>query len=327
MRDKERPLDVQSQKPRFPLRIEKAGIVNVIKEVVFNSSGRPYNVVASFDVFTDLPEWQRGMHMSRPGEAIMDILESSSSLPIKTFEGLCEEISKRTLEVSESSSYAETRLRGAMVLRSRSKINDRVTTEPIKVISSAKAQRAPPVTQHSIGVIVSGMTVCPCALEMIRDYSKDLLGAVLGSRKTQDQSDLIDRALNELPLASHVQRGTAKLVGYGAKPGALDVYDLVDIAERAMSSPTQAVLKRVDEASLVRTAFSRPRFVEDVVREMGMEVARTYGGKVSQDTSFLFVQRNFESIHKHDVKAILKASLGELVEQLSLIEKPNAIHE
>jgi GTP cyclohydrolase-4 len=312
------PPDVQSQKPMFGVAVNKVGLVNVIKEIVFNDSPRPYNLIASFDVFTDLPETQRGMHMSRPGEAIMDIIENASVIPIKTFEALCAEISKRTLEVSESSSYAETRLKGRMVLKSRSKINNRLISEPVKVFSSARVTRNPSSTVYSVGVEVVGMTVCPCAKELTEDYSRDMIRDTITGLRTSDQT--VDELLRLIPLASHVQRGEGKIVATGVKPGALDIYDLVDIIEESMSSPTQDVLKRTDEASLVRIAFSRPRFVEDVVRNMAFLLTKKYAGKIEDNARFLLSQRNYESIHKHDVKAEIRVTLGELKGRFSSIQ-------
>ncbi|MEM3670419.1 MAG: GTP cyclohydrolase MptA [Thermoprotei archaeon] len=314
--------DVQSTRPEFPIRLNKVGLVNVVKEVVFNGSSKPYNVIASIDVFTDLPATQRGMHMSRPGEAITDIIEDISSVPIKTFEALCEEISKRTLEVSESCNYAKTTLKGKMVLRTRSKINDRVVAEPVNVYAGSKVNRSASghgyKSIHYVGVKVSGMTVCPCAKEMVADYSKDLVGGILSKYNIPEKD--IEALYSSIPFASHVQRGDGMVVACGVKPGSVDIYELVDLVEDAMSSPVQLVLKRADEASLVRRAFSRPRFVEDVVRSMAEAAARKYGQKVDRDALFLFKQTNYESIHKHDVRAELKIRMGDL---LDLVSGPN----
>lgn len=305
------PPDVQSGRPEYAIALQKVGLTNVVKEVIFNGSSKQYSVIASIDVFTDLPSTQRGMHMSRPGEAIMDIIEDSSSMPIKTFEALCEQISKRILEVSEACTYAQTSLRGKMVLRTRSKVNDRVVAEPVGVYAGSKVFRNDAHPVDYIGAKVSGMTVCPCAKEMITDYSKDLI------RGTVDEHSLpqskLDALLRSIPLASHVQRGDGMIVAKKIKPGVVDIYDLSDLIEDSMSSPTQLVLKRVDEASMVRRAFSRPVFVEDVVRAMAKRVAEKYRDKVDGDARFLFRQTNYESIHKHDVRAELEVSMSELL--------------
>lgn len=306
------PPDVQSERPEIPIPIGRVGLVNVVKEVVFNGSARPYNVVASIEVYTDLPGTQRGLHMSRPGEAIMDIIESASSMSIKTFEALCGEISRRTLEVTEGSSYVETRLRGKMVIRSRSKVNNRVTSEPIGVFAAAKVVRGSGDAVYSVGARTVGMTVCPCAMEVVRDYVKDVARELLERRGFAVKEDSLVEFLRVLPLASHVQRGAGSIVAVGVEPGVLDIYELVDVIECSMSAPIQDVLKRTDEASLVRMGFSRPRFVEDVVRNMAYELVRRYKGRISDDTLFVLRQRNFESIHKHDVVAEIRSTLGEL---------------
>jgi GTP cyclohydrolase-4 len=309
--------DVQSQKPEIPIALSKVGLVNVVKEVVFNGSSRPYNVVASINVYTDLPYYQRGMHMSRGGEAITDIVESASTMPIHTFESLCAEIARRTLELIESSSFVEASLKGTMVMKSRSKINGRVVSEPIKVYAKARIERASQKVVHTVGAGVSGMTVCPCAKEMVEHHSAELLKSE-GKGLNLDDS-LVRRILELVPVASHVQRGFGKIVVSAAQPGVVDIYDLVEMIEDSMSGPTQDVLKRVDEASLVRMAFSKPRFVEDVVRGMAYSFATRYAQKLEKSARLLFSQTNYESIHKHDVKAELRTTMGELLESLSHI--------
>ncbi|MEM0120032.1 MAG: GTP cyclohydrolase MptA [Thermoprotei archaeon] len=312
--------DVQSEQPAIKIPIGRVGLVNVVKEVVFNGSSKPYNVVASIDVYADLPKTQRGLHMSRPGEAIMDIIESASSISIKTFEALCGEISKRTLEVTEGSTYVETRLRGKMVIRSRSRVNNRVTSEPIEVFASAKILRSSNKTVYAVGARSVGMTVCPCALEAVRDYTKDVARELFRQGGINASDEFVTSLLQTIPIASHVQRGAGSIVVWGVSPGVVDVYDLVEIIEQSMSAPVQDVLKRTDEASLVRMGFSRPRFVEDVVRNMAYELVQRYRDKLEKDTLFILRQRNFESIHKHDVKAEIRATLDELMSYVSNIE-------
>ncbi len=293
-------------------------MVNVVKEIVFNGSSKPYNVVASIDVYTDLPRTQRGLHMSRLGEAIMDIIESASSISIKTFEALCGEISKRTLELSDGSSYVETKLKGKMVIRSRSRLNNRVTSEPVGVYAAAKVTKKSHDEVYSIGAKTVGMTVCPCALEVVRNYAEDVAREYLSQRKIVVDGDVVSDLLKQIPLASHVQRGVGSIIVLGVQPGAIDIYDLVEVIEQSMSAPVQDVLKRTDEASLVRMGFSRPRFVEDVVRNMAYELVERYRGTLSEDTLFILRQRNFESIHKHDVKAEIRHTLGELTRLMSV---------
>lgn len=50
------------------------------------------------------------------------------------------------------------------------------------------------------------------------------------------------------------------------------IEDCVDMAENAGSSPVYPVLKREDEKYVTETAFAKPMFVEDVVREVARQL-------------------------------------------------------
>lgn len=304
-----RQTDVQSETPEIQIPLTAVGVAHMTKEVVFNGGPRNYNVLADISVFTDIPGSQRGMHMSRTGEAVMDIIEGAFSTSTRTFERLCSEISSRVLEVSEGSTYAYTRLRGTLIVRKKSKVNGRITSDPVRVFASSRVTRgARP--RNTIGVSVVGMTVCPCAKEMVTDYSRELLKRE--AEKLGISADAIEKIIHMIPIASHVQRGVGRIMVHGLEPGTVDVYDLVDLIEEAMSAPTQDILKRVDEASLIRMGFERPRFVEDAVRGMAKAFWYKYSAKIAGDSRVVFSQRNFESIHKHDAFAKLALRMDEL---------------
>ena len=89
--------------------------------------------------------------------------------------------------------------------------------------------------------------------------------------------------------------------------------ELVDIVERSMSSPIFELLKRPDELFVVEHAHLQPRFVEDVVRHMIGQRARTLRRRCSTTaTSSHARQVNFETIHNHDVLAERAGTVGEL---------------
>ena len=83
---------------------------------------------------------------------------------------------------------------------------------------------------------------------------------------------------------------------------AVDAETLLRIIESAMSSEIYELMKRSDEVEVVEKAHSRPRFVEDCVREMlrlGLEQFEALG-----DDAFISArQENLETIHKHSVVA------------------------
>lgn len=79
------------------------------------------------------------------------------------------------------------------------------------------------------------------------------------------------------------------------------IEDIAGVAEKSASAPVFALLKRPDEKYITELAYSNPRFVEDVVRN----VAKTF---MHDDniTWFTVEAENHESIHAHNAYAIIK---------------------
>ncbi len=116
-----------------------------------------------------------------------------------------------------------------------------------------------------LGVEVPVMTVCPCSLAISRQ-------------------------------GAHSQRALVR-IKCGFK-GLLWLEELIDIASESGSSPVYPILKRSDEKFVTEYAFSRPAFVEDVVRKAAARLdehrlIKWYEVEVE----------SFESIHNHSAYA------------------------
>jgi GTP cyclohydrolase-4 len=139
--------------------------------------------------------------------------------------------------------------------------------------------------------------------------------------------DAIDGVLDAVPTAAHSQRSRATLlVGTNATVRA---QDLVEIAESSMSAENYGLLKRQDEFFVVHKAHRRPRFVEDVAREMLRAAVHTYADLPDGDFVSASV-RSYESIHKHDAWAEGAGTLGELRAQImerSLAERHTTLEQ
>ncbi len=119
-----------------------------------------------------------------------------------------------------------------------------------------------------LSVEVPVMTVCPCSLAI------------------SDQG-------------AHSQRAMVRIKA--RFEGLLWLEDLIEIAQRSSSSPVYAVLKRADEKYVTEHSFANPKFVEDVVREVGQqlrehELVRWFKAEVE----------SYESIHKHNAYACIE---------------------
>jgi GTP cyclohydrolase I len=79
--------------------------------------------------------------------------------------------------------------------------------------------------------------------------------------------------------------------------------DLIKLVETSASSDLYALLKRPDEKYVTERAYERPRFVEDLVREVGTRLRAD-----ANFTRWEVEAESFESIHAHSAYASLSFS-------------------
>jgi GTP cyclohydrolase-4 len=235
------------------------------------------------DLFVDLPASRKGSDLSRNAEVIEEIVEKSARKLSPSLESFCSRTAKTLLEKHEYATYSEVHAKADYFL-DRLSPTGRSTREPYVLRAKATANRKEGPREY-IGVEVVGMTVCPCAMETVR--------------KTTGKHQYV----------THNQRNISNLM-IEAKEG-VDADDLIDIAEKSMSSPTYEILKRLDEKEVVVRAHENPKFVEDVVRDMLKNVLKKYG-HLPDDTCVIAMSESMESIHKHNAFAERHTTLGEL---------------
>ncbi len=292
--------DIQSSQPAVHVRLGKAGVVGIRKALLVGEKDHSQWFDATFDLYTDLEPTQAGVHMSRFNESLEEILEESAASAWPRIELLAEHVAQTVVQ-KQSVSRAEVSIRTSLPLQKWTPVTGQRTQEIYGLLAQAVA--TPDQSKRMIGVEVEGMVACPCAQDMVRSYTRVRL------REVGFGDDDIEKMLAVTPLATHNQRGRATLL-IGADQ-AVDAKDMIVLAENAMSSENYALLKRPDELYIVNKAHSRPRFVEDVVREILRAVVELYTDL--PDDAFVWVgERNEETIHKYDVKAEGWGTLGEL---------------
>ena len=79
------------------------------------------------------------------------------------------------------------------------------------------------------------------------------------------------------------------------------IEDIIDLVEQEASSELYGLLKRPDEKFVTERAYSNPKFVEDMVRDVA--------GRLNDDdriTAYTVEAENFESIHNHSAYALIE---------------------
>lgn len=80
--------------------------------------------------------------------------------------------------------------------------------------------------------------------------------------------------------------------------GEMAIEELIAIAERGASCEVYGLLKRPDEKYVTERAYNNPKFVEDIVRDVALEL-----NNQPRVGAYVVKAENFESIHNHSAYA------------------------
>src|SRR5215471_4570229 len=218
--------DIQNSKPSVHVSLGRVGVVGITKAILLGGhAGQQKWFNAQFDLYADLGATQSGVHMSRFSDALDEVMEEIVGNTWPNIEFLAEYIAK-TIVKKQEALRAEVHIRTSFPMERKTPVSERPTQEVYHLIAQAVATRES--SRHMIGVEVEGMVACPCAQDMVYEYARVRL------QEESFPEDVIEKMLEITPLATHNQRGKATLmIGTNHR---LDVSDLIDLAEGAMSS-------------------------------------------------------------------------------------------
>ncbi len=307
--------DVQAGNPDVRISLTKVGVTEVKKMVeIARGSKRPIILIPTFDIFVDLPSNRKGANLSRNLEVIDKVLEDAIKEPVYAIEDLCVDVSKELLEKHEYASRAEVSMRGEYMMKRRSPVTDMECQEVYDICADAVAVRGG-LIRKGIGARVTAMTACPCAQDIMKAEAEHKL------RKIGVDPDMIEEFLVEMPMPTHNQRGvgTINIEFADHRDGdnkRISIESIIDIIEQSMSCQQFELLKREDEAYVVRNAHRNPKFVEDCVRTMAKNLVTKFPD-LSDATMVTIKQVNEESIHRHNAFAERIATFGELRKEVN----------
>lgn len=302
--------DIQLLKPDFPIELSKVGATGIRKLVqVLRKGKRPIILISIFDVFVDLPSHLKGVSLSRNFEVIDEVIETLTARPIENIEELTLRIAESLLEKHEYATKSEVSMVADFIMRKRAPKSEQRTQEVVKIFSNAYVARNGKKVAF-VGTEVSGITACPCAQELVRARAFERL---MSLGYTEEESR---RILKVIPIASHNQRGRARIKIQVRDDFKVSILKLIEIAKSGMSFETFEILKREDELEVVEKMHQNPMFVEDSVRKMAFELLKSFPN-APDDVLVFLRQENEESIHQHNVVAEKIATVGELKKELA----------
>jgi GTP cyclohydrolase-4 len=301
--------DVQARRPQTGVSLSRVGVTGVEKVIRISANGHEQLFYAELECFVDLGPEQKGAHMSRFEEIVNEAIDEVILGEAFKAETLASHIAERVRD-RQGGSRAEVTIAARFPEHKPAPASGTPTQEIYTLFGSAVASARG--TRRLVGVQAQGMTACPCAQEMVTERSRDRL------REQGFTDDEIARVFEAVPVATHNQRGIGTLhIGCPETcTEALEAQVLLDIVESSMSSEIYELMKRPDEVEVVEKAHSRPRFVEDCVREM-VRMATERFGDLGPDVFVSARQENLETIHKHNVVAERHGLMNELLREIA----------
>ncbi|WP_456419897.1 GTP cyclohydrolase MptA [Methanocaldococcus infernus] len=302
--------DIQSMEPNIKIPLSRVGITNLKKLVrIKRKKKRPIILMANFSVFVNLPSNQKGIHMSRHPEVIDEIITEALEEESYSIENLCVEIVKKLLHKHEYSTEAYVEMEADYMVEELSPVSKKRSQEVHKIIGGAKGVRENNKIKirKIIGAEVTGLTVCPCAQNLVKEECLNKLRETF----SEEELKIIE---NSVIFASHNQRGVGKVILEVDEDVDVEVTKIIDIIKKSMSSEIFSLLKREDEKFVVISSHKNPKFVEDCVREMAKRILEL---NLPDNSLVQITQINEESIHRHNAFAQKISTIEELSRELN----------
>jgi len=261
--------DVQSSVDLRHVPIERVGVRRVRHPMlVQGGDGSSQPTVANWELTVALPAQTKGTHMSR-------------------FLALLDEYRPQVMTPSLFCSMLRTMLpllnaqRGDITARFPYFIQKTAPVSGVKslmdyeltwVVRSTDflGSDSDPALEFELTALVPVTSLCPCS-----------------------------KAISE--YGAHNQRSHVIVSATYTDPALADVDGLIRMVEQQASCELWGLLKRTDEKFVTERAYENPKFVEDLVRDVAVQVQSIPGVQ-----RFRVSAENFESIHNHSAYAVVE---------------------
>ncbi|MDR2618401.1 MAG: GTP cyclohydrolase FolE2 [Treponema sp.] len=258
-------IDVQNQADHRNVPLGKVGVKGLEYPVtVLDREKKIQHSTAKVDLYADLPRHFKGTHMSRFIEIFHQYREDLS-MPrfLDMLRAIRAELEAKSAFGSMSFPYfieKKAPVSGLPGIMSyQCRYQGRVSGSPGCGESGAKEKH------FTVAVSVPVTTVCPCS-------------KAIADRGAHNQRGVVTVELELGPF--------------------FWIEDIISLVEKAASSPVYSLIKREDEKYITEHAYDNPKFVEDLVRDVYIEIR-----DLNQFPRFSVEAENFESIHNHSAFA------------------------
>jgi GTP cyclohydrolase I len=284
--------DVQNRVDTRGIAIDKVGVSKFFLPAIYENQKRVMGVSA----YVSLPHISRGANFSR---FIITATKHFSNKEInsQTIVAMLQDL-KEVMQSEDA--YVDLDFDYLMEKKSPvTKIGGGYQNYKLGFIGLLKDGKATVIRRFEI----VAASLCPCSKEMsllenlFEDSNKplgdcDLSAAIEGS----------DNLVGKVGMGAHNQRVNIRVDVEFNNEVVLDTKEIIEGLENCASSEVYPILKRPDEKWVTEKAYSRPRFVEDVIREIATYLDSNYA-EVFNGYSLKCVAN--ESIHQHNAISYL----------------------
>ncbi len=235
---------------------------------------------------------QRGIHMSRIYE-LVQILANHAVSQNRVVEILDQMIATQ----KGSANAAKILIKASPLLKRKALISEKTgfKSYPVRWLAQKKAEKV----SLWLAVSVDYSSTCPCSAALAREaIAKGFVSHFSNGELNLKSAE--EFLLNEETWAAwpHSQRSQAKgFFKLNLNQPFPEIESLIDEMEKALGTPTQTAVKRIDEQEFARLNAQNLMFCEDAARRL----KRAF--QSSDFLDFKFQVRHFESLHSHDVFA------------------------
>jgi len=301
----------RAQKTDTAGQISQVGMRNIEMPVLFVAgAGAPLMLPAKINAYVSLDDAEaKGIHMSR---LYLELKNSLQQKPISP--QIAKEILQKFLlshkNLSEKS-YLE--------------IKFQVPIERKALVSGERGYRQYPFYlkaeahtdghfEFTLGTEVLYSSTCPCSAALARQLHQQAFLEKFQSQQVLAKSTVAEWLLIEGGAVPHSQRSLARVLVRSEQVGFVE---LIDNLEKALATPVQAAVKRVDEQEFAKINGQNLMFCEDAARklkEILEEDARV-------GDYYIHVEHQ-ESLHPHEaVSRVVKGVAGGFIAE----ERPSLV--
>ncbi|MFH0770768.1 MAG: GTP cyclohydrolase, FolE2/MptA family [Candidatus Peregrinibacteria bacterium] len=295
--------NVPESSPSRGIGINEAGILNQeiyihVRDIEGKNEYKP--VLCKLQIASNL-EGHRGVHMSRFEEALFAIAQDRHESIDEFTLALA-----RAVRDGQGSTGSVIRVEGIYIHDHRTTKSQRISHDKLYLLGEAEINKDNEKVRT--GIRAYNMNACPCT----RAHTK--YAAVPDLQQAGFNPDQIRAIIDIMLTGTHTQRGLVTVVIDKTAP-AITSGSLFGVIDRS-THLVYELLKRPDEYELVSRTLRDSQYAEDVVRETAFNVYQTFAAVAPETTHVDVESLLHDSIHIHDVRSIISATIGDLAKDI-----------